>query len=157
MNTKLWSVGMMVPLVAAATVSTAPTAGAAVDVPPRAANAATERAMCSALRSQVIFDGRVNANNRIVLTLRLRTERPRPAWDVRINRQDRDAAVNRPIFQSREFATRVGLRQQRSFEVVARTANRPGPDRFVARAVHVASGEVCRVAITVRGNNAADD
>jgi hypothetical protein len=27
----------------------------------------------------------------------------------------------------------------------------------VARAVHVASGEVCRVAITVRGNNAADD
>ncbi len=156
MNTKLWSVGMMVPLVAAATVSTAPTAGAAVDVP-RAANAATVRAACSALRSQVIFDGRVNANNRIVLTLRVRTERPRPAWDVLIRRQDRDAAVNRPIFQSREFAARVGLRQQRSFEVVTRTANRPGPDSFVARAVHVASGEVCRVAITVRGNNAVDD
>jgi hypothetical protein len=142
---------MMIPLVAAATVATAPAAGAAVE--PRAANAATARAACSALRSQVLFDGRVNASNRIVLTLRVRSDRPRPAWDVRISR---DAAGNRPIFQSREFAARVGLRQQRSFEVGTRTANRPGPDRFVARAVHVASGEVCRVAITVRGNNAAD-
>ena len=147
MNKKSWAAGMIIPL-AGMTVATAPVATAAPDVQ----NATTARAQCSDLRSQIIFNARINANDRIVLTLRVITERPRPAWDVRIVRQNDRAAANRPIFESREFAMREGVRQQRSFEVVARTANQPGPDRFVARAVHVASGEVCRVAVTVRAN-----
>lgn len=155
MNKKSWSAAMMVPLAAAATVSMPATAASAVG--PSAPDAARARAQCSDFRSDITFNGRVNANDRIVLNLRVTTNRPRPAWDVRIVRQDREAAANRPIFESREFAAREGIRQQRSFEVVTRTANRPGPDRFVARAVHVASGEVCRVAIVVRGNNAVED
>ena len=154
MNKRSWTIGMIIPLVAAGTVSTAPTAGAAVE--PRARQAATVREACSDLRSQIELTARINANDRIALRLMVTTNRPRPAWDVTIVRQDR-AAANRPIFESREFAQREGIRQQRSFEVVVRTANRPGPDRFVARAVHVASGEVCRVAITVRGNNAEEE
>ena len=153
MSRKLWTMGMIIPL--AATVVSAPSAGAAVE--PRAANAATATARCSDLQSRIMFDGRVNANNRIVLTLRVTTQRPRPAWDVSIVRQDRNAATNRVIFQSRELAAREGIRQQRSFVVVTRTANQPGADRFVARAVHVASGEVCRVAITVRANEVEED
>ena len=155
MYKKLLSVGMIIPMAAATAVSTAGAASAAVE--PRATNATQARAQCSALRSEIIFNARVNANDRIVLTLRVITERPRPAWDVRIVRQNDRAAANRPIFESRELAMREGVRQQRSFEVVARTANQPGPDRFVARAVHVASGEVCRVAVVVRGNNIGDD
>ena len=151
MNKKSWSAAMMVPLAAAATVSTAQPAGAAVE--PRARNAATAREACSDLRSQVMLTGRVNANDRIVLTLRVTTNRPRPQWDVTIARQNRNAAANRVIFESREFTARQGLNRERSFEVVTRTANQPGPDRFVARAVHVASGEVCRVQLTVRGND----
>jgi len=153
MNKKIWSVAVIVPLAAAAAVATAPSAGAVVE--PR--DAATARAACSDLRSQVMLTGRVNLNNRIVLRLRLTTQRPRPAWDVRIARVNPNLGVNIPISETREFTAREGLNQQRSFEVVARTINRPGPDRFVARAVHVFSGETCRVAITVRGNNAEVD
>lgn len=150
MNKKSWSVGMIIPMVAAATVSAAP-AGAAAAAP-NAGSAATVRAACSDARSQVMLTSRVNANDRIVLTLRVTTQRPRPQWDVTIARANR-VGVNRPIFQSRETAVRQGINQQRSFQVVTRTADQPGADRFVARAVHVASGEVCRVAITVRANN----
>ena len=151
MSRKIWTIGMIIPL--AATVVSAPSAGA---VEPRATNAATAVARCSDLQSRIAFDGRVNANNRIVLNLRVTTQRPRPAWDVRIVRQDRNALRDRVVFQSREFAVREGIRAQRSFEVVTRVVNQPGADRFVARAVHVASGEVCRVAIVVRGNNEID-
>ena len=151
MNKKSWAAGMIIPL-AGMTVATAPVATAAPDVQ----NATTARAQCSDLRSQIMLNARINANDRIVLTLRVTTQRPRPQWDVTINRVTR-AGVNRPIFESREVALRQGVARQRSFEVVARTANQAGPDRFVARAVHVASGEVCRVAVVVRGNNIGDD
>ena len=153
MKKRFWSVAVIVPLAAAAAVATAPSAGAAVE--PRGVG--TARAACSDLRSNVTFNGRVNANNRIVLTLKVTTQRPRPVWDVRIARVNPNLGANVPISETREFSAREGLSQRRSFEVVTRTINRPGPDRFVARAVHVFSGEVCRVAITVRGNNAADD
>jgi hypothetical protein len=154
MNKKFWSAGMIVPLAASAVVSTASSASAVVE--PSARNAATARAACSDLRSEITLNARVNANNRIVLMLRVTTQRPRPQWDVTIDRRQANG-VTRSVFESREFAVRQGLRQQRSFEVVARTANQPGPDRFVARAVHVASGEVCRVAVVVRGNQVEED
>jgi hypothetical protein len=150
MNKKSWSAGMIVPLVAAATVSAAPARAAALQ--PDARTAATVTRACSTLRSQVMLTARINANDRIVLRLRVTTQRPRPQWDVTIDRINRNG-VNRPIFESREIAVREGVNRQRSFEVVARTANQPGADRFVARAVHVASGEVCRVQITVRAND----
>jgi hypothetical protein len=155
MNKKSWSAGLIIPLAAGMAVAAAPS-GASAAVP-RAQNAATARAVCSDARSQIVLNARVNANERIVLTLRVTTQRPRPQWDVTINRVNRANGVNRPIFQSREFAVRQGVAQQRSFQVVTRTANQPGADRFVARAVHVASGEVCRVAITVRANNRAPE
>ena len=155
MYKKLWSAGMIIPLAAGAIVATAPTGAAATE--PGVRNAATARAACSDARSQIILNARVNANDRIVLNLRVTTQRPRPAWDVRIVRQNRAGVADRPVFESREFAVREGIRAQRSFEVTARVANQPGPDRFVARAVHVASGEVCRVAVTVRGNIGVDD
>jgi hypothetical protein len=147
MNKKPWSAAMMVPLAVAATVSTASTAAVAVE--PGARNVASARAACSDLRSQVALTARVNANDIIVLTLSVTTNRPRPQWDVRIARVNPNTGVNRPIFESREFAVPSRFNQERSFEVVARTPNQLGRDRFVARAVHVASGEVCRVQITV--------
>jgi len=150
MNKKLWSAGMIIPLAAATVVSTAPAGAAATD--PVVRNAASARAACSDLRSQIALTGRVNVNNRIVLRLRVTTQRPRPQWNVTILRRNANG-VNRPIFESRELAVRQGVAAQRSFQVVVRTANQAGPDRFVARAVHVASGEVCRVAITVRAND----
>lgn len=139
-------------MAAAGAVATPP--GAVATVPAVRDNAATARVACSDLRSQIALTGRVNFNDRIVLRLTVTTQRPRPQWDVTIDRRTLNG-VNRPIFQSTELAVRQGITQQRSFEVVARTANQPGPDRFVARAVHMASGEVCRVAITVR-NMAAE-
>jgi hypothetical protein len=99
-----------------------------------------------------MLTARVNANDRIVLRLRVTTQRPPPAVGRDYRRINRNG-VNRPIFESREIAVREGVNRLRSFEVVARTADQPGADRFVARAVHVASGEVCRVQITVRAND----
>ena len=150
MNKKSWSAGVIIPMVAAVTVSAAPARAAALQ--PDARTAATVTRACSDLRSQVMLTARVNANDRIVLTLRVTTQRPRPQWDVTIDRINRNG-VNRPIFESRELAVRQGINRQRSFQVVARTADQPGIDRFVARAVHVASGEVCRVQIAVRAND----
>ena len=155
MNKKFWSVGMIVPLTAAAAVSTAPVAAAA---PPGARGVVTAQSACSDLRSNVKLTAtpfmNANAQKRIELTLKVTTDRPRPAFQVTINRVNRNNTVVAQLLNERAFtqANRVG---RRSLEVMTRTANRPGPDFFVGRARHIASGETCMVKITVR-NQVAD-
>lgn len=148
MNKKFWSVGMIVPLTAAAAISTAPVAAATV---PGARSVSAQNA-CSDLRSNARLTATPFANatgqRRIELALRVTTNRPLPAWQVTINRVDRNNLSFNQLLNQRAFANanQVG---RRVLVVMTRTANRPGADAFVARARHIASGETCVVRIAL--------
>jgi hypothetical protein len=158
MKKKFWSVGMIIPLAAAAAVSTAPAAAATV---PGAGRVVTEQNACSDFRSNVRLTARpftnANAQRRIELTLRLTTNRPLPAWQVAINRVNRNNMVVDQLLNERAFTSANRRVVRGSLEAMTRTANRPGPDFFVARARHIASGETCLVRVTVRNNLAPNE
>ena len=153
MNKKFWSVGMVIPLTAAAAVSTAPVAAATV---PGIRPVVTAQNVCSDFRSNARLTARpfmnANAQRRIELTLRVTTNRPLPAWQVVINRVNRNNFLEDQLLNQRAFTETNRRAIRGSLEVMTRTANRLGPDFFVARARHIASGETCMVRVTVRNN-----
>lgn len=132
MSTKSWTVGMLVPLVAAAGLVTAPSAsaqGGAVDV--RASG------RCSAA-SHWKMKAKPD-NGRIQLELEIDTNRAGQTWAVRI-------ADNGVL---RFAASRVTLAPSRSFTVRLLTPNRAGVDHFVGTARNTRTGETCTARVNL--------
>lgn len=132
MNRKSWTVGMMVPLVAAAGLATAPAAsakGGASEV--RASGACS---VASHWKMKAKPD-----NGRLQLELEIDSNRNGQTWAVRIT----DNGVLR-------FAgNRVTLAPSGSFGVRLLTPNRAGVDHFVGTARNTRTGETCTARVNI--------
>ena len=154
MNKKFWSVGMIVPLAAAAVVSTAPSAAAAVpQTDPVGRGVVRDIGICSG-RSDITLTARernVGLRDRIVLDVRIVTNRAGQQWRVRINQNGQPlvarVAIARPVFARPPVARRAAVVEVREVAL-----DRRGPDRFVARALNVNTGETCTAQVVVREN-----
>jgi hypothetical protein len=155
MNLKTCTVGIVIPLVAALAVSTAPAAAAAV-APPRAPLDRTvvrDVGVCSA-RSVVTLDARTALRAaRITLDLRIVTNRAGDVWRVRLTQNDRAIANQTALARPLRIGVRPPIaRRAAALEVRAVAINQRGLDRFMARAVNVRTGEVCTARALVRAD-----
>ena len=149
MNKKSWAIGMIIPLAAAAAVSTAPSATATPQTDPVDRNVVRDVGICSA-RSDITLTARdARFRNQILLNVRIVTNRANQQWRVRILQNGRPlvarVALSRPIGAARPpFARRaeVTVREQ--------AADTRGADRFQVRALNVNTGETCTAQVVVR-------
>jgi hypothetical protein len=151
MNKKLWSVGMIIPLAAAAAVvSTAP-AATAVGVPPRPIVRDQDvRAIgfCTG-RSDMTLRAKTTVGNQIRVDVALTSNRPFQRWHVRIIQNG--APILATTALTRPNPVRVGFpfAHIASFNVRETAFNRLGVDRFAARASNFMTGETCTAQVSL--------
>ena len=153
MNKKFWSVGMIIPLAAAAVVSTGPSAAAAPQTDPFARGVVRDIGVCTG-RSDITLTARDVRLRGIVLDLRIVTNRAGQQWRVRINQNGfplvTRVAFTRPIFAQRP-PFRPPLARRAELNVRAVAVDRRGfVDRFNARATNLNTGETCTAQVVVR-------
>jgi hypothetical protein len=152
MNLKVCTVGIVIPLVAALAVSTAPAATAAVTAPqaPLASSVVQDIGICSG-RSEVVLNARNALRNRITLDLRVFTNRAGDVWRVRITQNGLPIANQAAVARPDRIGVRPPLARRAASLTVRETAiDRRGVDRFVAMARNVRTGEVCTAREQVR-------
>jgi hypothetical protein len=124
MSRKSWTVGMMIPLAAAAVVATAPAASAKTVV--------TQASGACSAASHWKMKAKPDSG-RMELELEIDSNRNGQRWAVRITDN------RRLIF----VGTKVTHAPSRSFDVRMLTANRPGVDHFVAVARNLRTNQTC--------------
>ena len=126
MSRKSWTIGMVIPLIAAAGLATAPAASAR-----GGAGAVTASGACSAA-SHWKMKAKPDSG-RMELELEIDSNRNGQRWAVRITDNRRLILVG----------TKVTHAPSGSFDVRRLTANRPGVDHFVAVARNLRTNETC--------------
>jgi len=153
MNKKFLSAGMIIPLAAAAVVSTAPSAAAAPRTDPLVRGVVRDVGICTG-RSDVTLTARnARLRDQIVLTVRIVTNRAGQQWRVRITQNGQPlaarVAVTRPIIAQRP-PVRPPLARRAELMVREVAADTRGVDRFTARATNINTGETCTAQVAVR-------
>jgi hypothetical protein len=153
MNKKLWSVGMIIPMAAAAVVSTAPAATAVV-IPPRPVvrdqGVARAIGFCTG-RSNMTLTARTTVRNQIAVDVKVTSNRAFQRWNVRITQNGAPILATTALTRPDRFGFGLPLaRRTASFTVRDNALNRLGVDRFAVRASNVSTGETCTAQVSLR-------